>query len=634
YKGAYGHTEKTTPVKAPLMVLGTLPRVLSVTEEVKLPVSVFGGDKNIGSTNVKVEVNGLLQTVSGNSKTVSVGKDDEKMVVFDLKVKNQTGIAKVKITANGGGHTSVYEIELDVRNPNPYQSTSKDFWIDAGKTEAGNVNPLGLAGTNTGVLELSTIPPVNLDDRLHYLISYPHGCIEQTTSQVFAQLYLTDIMDLSPERKTEIENNIKGGINEIRKFQIGSGAMAYWQGMNEANDWGSSYAAQFLILAEKKGYSVPSSVKKNLLNYEKTSAMSYEFAKNKYFNNDVMQAYRLYVLALANQPAMSAMNRLREFYSLSDQARWLLAASYAQVGQVDEAEKLISKASLTIPYYSVNYYTYGSSDRDMAIILQTLCLMNKKQQAFTQLKKVSDYLSSNNWLSTQTTAFGLVSIAEFIKKFGGASAMQANVKVNGKEVVIKGNSAITQVPISFKNVTTINYSIVNNGKGMLYARLVNRGKPPIGEEKEGNENIMASVMYKDMGGNVIDPTELQQGTNFMLSVTVKNLGLMGELKNLALVDYIPSGWEIHNAKMDDNEATLKNSGYTYQDIRDDRVNTYFDLYTNETKTFNLLLNASYAGKYYLPAINVEAMYDKSVYARTKGQWIKVVKQKDDKVVSK
>ena len=460
------------------------------------------------------------------------------------------------------------------------------------------------------------------------------GCIEQTTSQTFAQLYLSDIMDLSPERKTEVENNIKHGINEIRKFQLSNGAMAYWQGANEPNDWGSSYAGHFLISAEKKGYSLPGGLKKNLMNYLQTSALNYEFAKNKYWNNDVLQAYRLYVLAMANQPSMSAMNRLREFYSLSEQARWLLAAAYAKIGQIDEAGKLIAKASPNISPYSVNYYTYGSSDRDEAIVLQTLCLMNKKQQAFTQLKKVSDFLSSKSWLSTQTTAFGLVSVAEFIKKFSGASAMQAVVNVNGKEVTFKGNSAISQIPISFKNATSINYSIENNGKGMLYARLINRGKPPIGEEKEGNENIMVSAVYKDMSGNVISPAELEQGTNFMLSVTVKNLGLMGELKNLALINYIPSGWEIHNARMDGNESALKNGTYDYQDIKDDKVMTYFDLYTNESKTFNLLLNASYAGKYYLPAINVEAMYDKSVYARTKGQWIKVLKQRNDKVASK
>ncbi len=634
HKGAYGHAEKTTPVKAPLMVLGTLPRVLSVTEEVKLPVSVFGGDKNVGSTSVKVEVNGLLQSIGGNSKTVSVGKDDEKLVVFDLKVKNETGIAKVKITANGGGHTSVYEMELDVRNPNPYQTTSKDFWVDAGKSEKGAVNATGLAGTNSGVLELSTIPPVNLEERLNYLISYPHGCIEQTTSQTFAQLYLSDIMDLSAERKTEIEKNIKYGISEIRKFQLTSGAMAYWQGMNEPNEWGSTYAGHFLVLAEKKGYSLPGGMKKSLMNFLQTSSLNYEFAKNKYWNNDIMQAYRLYVLALANQPSLSAMNRLREFYGLSEQARWLLAGAYAKIGQIDEAEKIISKASITIAPYSVNYYTYGSSDRDMAIILQTLCLMNKKQQAFAQLKKVSDVLSSKSWLSTQTTAFGLVSVAEFIKKFGGASAMQAVVNVNGKEVDIKGNAAITQVPILFKGANTISYSIQNNGKGMLYARLINRGKPPIGEEKEGNENIAVTAVYKDMNGNVIDPSHMEQGSNFMLSVTVKNLGLMGELKNLALINYIPSGWEIHNTRMDGNESAVKNSSYDYQDIKDDKVMTYFDLYTNESKTFNIPVNASYSGKYYLPAINVEAMYDKSVYARTKGQWIKVVKQKSNSVASK
>jgi uncharacterized protein YfaS (alpha-2-macroglobulin family) len=137
-----------------------------------------------------------------------------------------------------------------------------------------------------------------------------------------------------------------------------------------------------------------------------------------------------------------------------------------------------------------------------------------------------------------------------------------------------------------------------------------------------------------MSGNVISPAELEQGTNFMLSVTVKNLGLMGELKNLALINYIPSGWEIHNARMDGNESALKNGAYDYQDIKDDKVMTYFDLYTNESKTFNLLLNASYAGKYYLPSINVEAMYDKSVNARTKGQWIKVMKQRNDKVATR
>lgn len=633
-KGAYGFAEKTTPVKAPLMLLGTLPRVLSVTEEVKLPVTIFGGDKNVGKTDVKIEVNGLLQTTGGNAKSVSIGKNDEKMVVFDLKVKNQAGIGKVKITATGGGHTAVYEIELDVRNPNPYQTTVKDFFVDGGKDLKENFTAMGMKGTNSGVIELSTIPPINLEERLHYLISYPHGCVEQTTSQTFAQLYLADVMDLSAERKSEIERNIKGGINELQKFQLANGAMSYWPGMNEADDWGTTYSGHFMMLAEKKGFTLPSGLKKKWINYQQSIASNFEVNKNSAYNNDVSQAYRLYSLALAGQPVLSAMNRLREHSNLSNQARWLLAGAYAQMGQLDEAEKLIAKASPTVQPYRVNYYTYGSSERDEAMILEVLCAINKKTQAFSQLKKVSSFLSSKNWLSTQTTAFGLVSVASFIKKYGDASGMQAIVHLNGKEVKLKGNSAISQIPIDFKNQNAVNFTVENNGKGILYVRLITRGKPAIGTEKEGNENISMDVSYKDMSGQTLAIDELPQGKDFVMQVTVKNLGLVGELQNIALSAYIPSGWEIHNSRMDDDGGASKANNFTYQDIKDDKVLTYFDLHNTETKTFNITLNAAYEGKYYLPALNTEAMYDNSVYARNKGQWIRVVKKGNNGVAVK
>jgi hypothetical protein len=632
-KGAYGMAEKTTPVKAPLMILGTLPRVLSVTEEVKLPVTVFGGDKEIGNTEVKIEVNGLVQIVGGNAKTVSIGKNDEKLVVFDLRVKNQSGVAKVKIKATGGGHTAVYDMELDVRNPNPYQTTIKDFFVEAGKSLKETFNAMGLPGTNKGVIELSTIPPVNLDERLHYLITYPHGCIEQTTSQTFAQLYLSDITDLSTEKKTEVENNIKRGIAEIYKFQLPSGAMAYWQGMTEPNEWGTAYAGHFLLLAEKKGYTLPQGFKKNWLVYQQNAALNFGISKNPVINNDVVQAYRLYVLAIAGQPVLSSMNRLREYSSLSNQARWLLAAAYAQMGQQDEAEKLIANASRDVSPYTVNYYTYGSSDRDEAMILEALCLMGKKQQAFAQMKKVSAFLSSGKWLSTQTTAFGLVSVADFIKKYGDATAMQAEAEVNGKEIDLKGNSSITQIPVNFANSNSANFEVKNKGKGVLYVRLINRGKPAIGSEKEENQNVSVDVSYKDAKGDPVNVSEVTQGKDIMMQVTVKNLGMVGDVQNMALSTYIPSGWEIHNSHMDESEA-VKNSGFTYQDIRDDRVLTYFDLKSNETKTFNIKLNAAYEGKYYLPAVNAEAMYDNSVYARNKGQWIRVLKGKGKDMATK
>src|SRR5690606_15905078 len=47
-QGAYGKAEKSAPVRKPLMLLATLPRVLGPEEKVKLPVTLFANDPGIG----------------------------------------------------------------------------------------------------------------------------------------------------------------------------------------------------------------------------------------------------------------------------------------------------------------------------------------------------------------------------------------------------------------------------------------------------------------------------------------------------------------------------------------------------------------------------------------------------------
>jgi uncharacterized protein YfaS (alpha-2-macroglobulin family) len=100
------------------------------------------------------------------------------------------------------------------------------------------------------------------------------------------------------------------------------------------------------------------------------------------------------------------------------------------------------------------------------------------------------------------------------------------------------------------------------------------------------------------------------------------------VNDIALTQIFPSGWEIVNTRFTDFGSTTKSEA-RYTDIRDDRVNFYFDLYENQnasdTKTFTVLLNAAYLGRYYLPGIQVEAMYDNDYLVRTKGNWVNVIK---------
>lgn len=132
-----------------------------------------------------------------------------------------------------------------------------------------------------------------------------------------------------------------------------------------------------------------------------------------------------------------------------------------------------------------------------------------------------------------------------------------------------------------------------------------------------------TVTYKNNAGEQINPTNLQQGTDFIAEVTVINPGTRGYYNQLALSVIFPSGWEIKNKRINDAPEITASSLFTYQDIRDDRVYTFFDLSQNQRKTFTFNLNASYVGKFYLPAIYCEAMYDNTINASTAGKWVEV-----------
>ena len=152
---------------------------------------------------------------------------------------------------------------------------------------------------------------------------------------------------------------------------------------------------------------------------------------------------------------------------------------------------------------------------------------------------------------------------------------------------------------------------------------MNSGILPVGSEKVIQNNVSASVVFKDRKGKVISVTKIAQGTEFYAEVTLTNRKNEW-MENIALSQILPSGFEIVNTRYTDfGDATSNVADYI--DIRDDRANYYFSLKAAETRKFKILLNASYLGKYYLPGLQCEAMYDNDFLARTKGQWVEVVK---------
>ena len=615
--GAYGSTEKATPVKKPLMVLGTLPRVLGPGEVVGLPVTVFAMEDNIKVVNLTVETGRRILVNGSADQIMRFSSSGEQMTVFELGVLGSLGEDHIKITARSGNQVAVYETDIEIRTPNPPVTDVFAQTVEKGDNWKQTYKPVGMRGTNEGVIEVSSIPPLNLGKRLEYLIRYPYGCIEQTTSSVFPQVYLTRLLEMDPKRKDEIDKNIRAGIKRLYHFQISSGGLAYWPGAYHASDWGTNYAGNFLLEAQKAGYTIPQDFMNNWYRYQKDKAKSWETG-DKW--EQMTQAYRLFLLARGGQAELGSMNRLRQVKGLEDMAKWYLAGAYHQAGQDKVAERLIRGLSKELKDYKQLGNTYGSAYRDRAIIVQVLSVMGEKEEASPLIKILSDRLSNNEWMSTHETAYSLIAMAEYIGKGAKKDKMKFAYRINGGEWTdVNYNSLIWQM--NLEEVVAGDFEFKNKGSGALYPRLVLQGTPREGDKTDAANGLNLKVSYQDLNGKGINPEKLEQGTDFLAQVTVTNTSGR-HYEEMALNQIFPSGWEIHNSRMDGTAP----GGDTpeYQDIRDDRVYTFFDLKAGKTQTFKILLNASYLGKYYLPTVSVEAMYDKTINARKHGQWVNVV----------
>lgn len=630
-KGAYGSAEKTTPVRKPLMVLATLPRVLGPGEQVKLPVNVFAMEAKVKQATVTVkELNGFAKITSGSSQSVSFSKVGDKLLTFDVEMAQRMGVAKFLITAEGSGEKSTHEIEIQVRNPNPVATNVYSKVLANGESWNHSFEAPGMPGTNEGVLELSTIPPINLGERLEYLIQYPYGCLEQTLSGGFPQLYVGKLLEMNENMKKQVPINIKATIERLKQFQTSEGGFAYWPGQTNPNPWSSTYAGHFLLEAKALGYAIPASMLDKWLNYQKKTARAWDpkwkdfgyFSDNSF---ELDQAYRLYTLALAQKSEMGAMNRLREMKSLNNATKWRLAAAYAVAGKKEVAQELTKNIGTEVKDYRELSYSYGSGLRDRAMILETLVLLGNKTAAAEVVKYISDQMSAQRWFSTQETSYALLAVGKFVGVNGTSDKLQFSYQLNGAQAVNAGaNSPMMQIDVPMSSGNGKKVMVKNTSKSVLFAKLIVRGQPAAGQEEARSSDLLVSVTYKDMKGKVISPNNLAQGVDFVAEVRVKHPATRPmPYKELALAQIFPSGWEIINSRMDGMQGFNEGSRPEYRDYRDDRVNTFFHLSEGEEHIYRVQLNAAYQGKYYLPSVSCEAMYDNSINARTSGMWVEV-----------
>ena len=374
---------------------------------------------------------------------------------------------------------------------------------------------------------------------------------------------------------------------------------------------------------------MPPHLKEKRLKYQQNEAKNWSADNNFYTHPhgnesyEMIQAYRLYLLALANQPELGAMNRMREQPNISAIARWRLAGAYQLAGQGEIAEKLVSQLSTKVTAYRELSYSYGSAERDKAMILEVLTQLKRKNKASELVEELSRKLSSDEFMNTQETAYSLMAISQYYGLNAPPASARFSYTVNESKAVEVNEGKMTKLAFGDKKYGLKNkLKLVNKSKSSLFVKVIRKYIPLTDDRQDVEKNLKMRVSYFDMKGNALNPKKISQGTSFYAEIEIENPGKKGFYREMAINQIFPAGWEIHNTRMDGHEQSR---AARYADVRDDRVYTYYDLGENQKKSFRVYLNASYLGKFYLPAVYSEAMYDHNIQARKGGQWVEVVK---------
>ncbi len=624
---ATGSAGATVPVKKSLMVWGNLPRVLGPGETVMLPVTIYASDKIKGDVKIKVNLSKNLTLRGSNIQTVNFKNEGEQTIFFEMQANNNIGTSKIEIFANSTMDNASQVIYLPVRNPNPVVTNVVTAIIQPnGKTNLNYQLP-GIGGSNKSTIEISAIPPMNFGQRLNYLLDYPHGCIEQVTSGAFPQIYLPELVQLDPVSISTAQSNVQSAIGKLNSYQTSNGGFAYWPGGQTPDDWATSYAGHFMIEAEKKGYAVPAQIKKNWLNYQKTASLGW--LPNRTGNeigSDFIQSYRLFTLALAGESDISGMNRLRQQPKLSAEARWRLSATYALTGMGEMAKELTQTVTEESPA-KIHYNTYGSPERNMAMVLETYILLGQKENAARLAIEIAKKLNSSEWMSTHTTAYCLLALSKYSAgKKVTSGGLNLRFQVNNNQPVNTSFSVpLMQKDVNLEDKPKGTVLIENKSASQVFANLILKGQPLRDTSKEAfAAGLVIRLEYFDINNKPLDVSNVQQGTDFKAIVIISNPGA-NVIKNLALTQIFPGGWEIRNTRFDESGSVHELDQPDYKDIRDDRVYSYFNLNAGETKRLVTILHSSYSGNFFLPPVICEAMYDYSIRSKVPGRWVKVVK---------
>ncbi|MFZ1728488.1 MAG: MG2 domain-containing protein [Bacteroidota bacterium] len=620
----FAGAERRMKVSDDIILEPQLPRLLTTGDSLVMPVAVINTTGKSGKVTVTLKTGGALRLRSSASATVQVPANGTGQVQFRVQANATPGTASLSLSSSGiASVTESYSIA--VRPRVPFSVDSRSGMLKNGSSVTLPKAADYLSGTRELRLTISPFPAIRFTKQLKALVGYPYGCIEQTVSKAFPQLYLEEVLKLAAPDEYRMHNPtyfVNEAIRKVESMQLYDGSMAYWPGGSEHSWWGSAYAAHFLLESRKAKYRVSDQVVARLLRYLAKEAKKRETYDYVHYQGTGRTTelkakkeiiYSLYVLAFAGKADLSTMNYYKgRDHLLTRDTKYLLAGAYALAGKWNSYHQAIpGMFQAEVPARE----TGGSFDSELRANAMMLNVLLEVDPGSKQIPDMLRWIANRaeKMYSTQETAFVMLALGKAARR-SASSDISVAVMVDGKKRASYSGKSIT---VSEKELGSNAITLKASGNGEVYYYWSAEGIRKTGDVVEADAGMQVRRNWYDYRTRQsLSPDELRQGQLVVCKITLSGEGR--SVDNVVITDIIPAGCEIENTRLrasTDLDWPVANPlSVEYMDVRDDRVILFTSLAGSGSKEYLYLMRVVNEGAFALPPIAAEAMYDPSFHS--------------------
>lgn len=611
----FGSGEKRMRVADPVTISSSLPRFLSPGDKATVFVTVTNTTSKPMDATLSVKTGNPLSASSIDKPKLKIPANSEARVSYTLTAGNKPGVSTVTLNVATSSETFTEKTELAVRPAVPLVKEAKAGTLAAGKSMTFSAPATFLKGTAASRLMVTNNPVARFASHLEHLVNYPYGCIEQTVSAAFPQLYFADIADLLKKNKMtgQVNHNVNEAIRKIAAFQQYNGGLVTWPGYSEVNWWNTVYAAHFLYEADRAGYTVEKQIVDNMYKYmlervkqkEMTEYFYYDAKSGKYTPVTYAKReifYSLFVMALNGKQHLPTMNYYKSRPELlTPESKYMLASAYRLIGDVKSYNAILPTAYGTDNSSHMTGESFGSPIRNKALALYVLLIADPNNlQIALMASQLGQMIGDSEYLNTQESIYTVLAMGKLAQNKHSAD-VQAKITTGNKVLNYKDNNLIVDL---FQNDAIVQVS----GKGELFWYLESEGIPSKLTVAEKDNVLKVRRRILTRAGSPVG--SITQNDLLVVELTLSTTD-KSSVDNVVITDLLPACFEIENSRLTaerEMDWISKRSVPEYEDIRDDRINIFTSASGN-VKTFYYMVRVVNKGTYVQGPVGAEAMYN-------------------------